>query len=276
MRAATHCGAAFAALLGAAAAAAPAPRIAILIDDLGHDRAAGMRVLALPDAVGVAVLPFTPHSTTLAAAARSSGRDLLLHMPLESLDAEPLGSGGIEAGATPQAMQAALAAGLAAVPGAIGVNNHMGSLLTQAPESMRVLLRALQVRGLYFVDSYTTERSIALSVARELGVAATRRDVFLDPAPAAPPVGGPAPQAGAEAAKAVIATQWQRLLDMARERGVALAIGHPSPTTLAWLEHELPRLGEQGFALVRVSEVVASETANGNRWHAVPSGTTPQ
>ena len=270
-------GVALACFAGAAALAAPAPRIAILIDDLGHDHAAGMRVLALPDAVGVAVLPFTPYSTTLAASARSGGRDLLLHLPLESLDAEPLGPGGIEAGASPRAIQDALAAGLAAVPGAVGVNNHMGSLLTQAPESMRVLLRALQARGLYFVDSYTTERSVALGLARELGVPATRRDVFLDPAPAVLTIGGPAPQGGAEAAKAVIATQWQRLLEMARERGVALAIGHPSPTTLGWLERELPRLREQGIELVRVSEVVRTESTTGNTWHGSfpASSTTP-
>lgn len=243
---------ALALLLSAGAAAAPAPRIAILIDDLGHDRAAGERVLKLPTAVGVAVLPLTPHAKRLARAASAGGRDLLLHLPLESLEAEPLGPGAIEAGATPAAIQAALAQGLESVPGAVGVNNHMGSLLTQAPGSMRVLLRALHGRGLFFVDSYTTERSVALRVARELGVPATRRDVFLDPEPG----------------EAAIAAEWQRLLALARERGVALAIGHPNPTTLAFLERELLRLPEQGITLVTVGEVVRSETAAGNPWHA--------
>ncbi len=246
-------------VVSATALASP-PRIAILIDDLGHDRAVGQRVLALPDAVGVAVLPLTPHSTTLAAAAVAQGRDLLLHLPLEALEAEELGPGGIEAGATSAAMQAALAAGLASVPGAAGVNNHMGSLLTQAPESMRVLLRALHARELYFVDSYTTERSVALKLARELGVPATRRDVFLDPEPG----------------EAAVAEQWQRLLALARQRGVALAIGHPSPVTLGWLERELPKLGAQGIVLVRVSALVRAETANGNRWHTAASTPPPQ
>lgn len=263
MRSSALRGAALACLVSATAQAAPAPRIAILIDDLGHDRAAGLRVLALPDAVGVAVLPFTSHAAALAVAARARGKEVLLHLPLESLDAEPLGPGGIEAGAAPAAMQDALARALAAVPGAIGVNNHMGSLLTQAPESMRVLLRALHSHGLFFVDSYTTERSVALSVARELGVPATRRDVFLD----------------AEPGEAAIAAQWQRLLALARERGVALAIGHPNPVTLGWLERELPRLEERGFALVRVTDVVRTETARGNPWHSTSSttakGTSP-
>jgi hypothetical protein len=238
-------------LLPLSAAAAPPPRIAILIDDLGHDRAAGERTLALPVAVGVAVLPQTPHAKRLARAASTSGRDLLLHLPLESLEAEPLGPGAIEAGATPAAIQAALALGLESVPDAVGVNNHMGSLLTQAPESMRVLLRALHGRGLWFVDSYTTERSVALSVARELGVPATRRDVFLDDEPG----------------EAAIAARWQRLLALARARGVALAIGHPNPTTLGFVERELPKLQAQGIELVTVSEVVRAEAAAGNRWH---------
>lgn len=248
-------GLALAALLSVATAAAPAPRIAILIDDLGHDLAAGERALALPKAVGVSVLPGTPYARALALRAAAEGRDLLLHLPLESLDAEPLGPGGIEAGATAAQVRAALAAGLASVPEAKGVNNHMGSLLTQAPESMRVLMGALRERELWFVDSYTTERSVALRVAQELGVPATRRDVFLDPEPG----------------EAVIAEQWQRLLGLAKQRGVALAIGHPNPVTLGWLERELPRLNEQGFALVPVSDVVGTESAGGNPWHASSS-----
>ena len=243
------------ALFACSAAAAPPPRIAILIDDLGNDREAGSRTLALPAAVGVAVLPMTPYAKSMAEVASSQGRDLLLHLPLESLDAAELGPGGVAAGSSPRALEQALAQGLASVPGAKGVNNHMGSLLTQAPGSMRVLLGAVRARGLYFVDSYTTERSVALGVARELGVPATRRDVFLDPEPG----------------DAAIAEQWQRLLAMARERGVALAIGHPNPTTLAFLERELPGLSARGYQLTKVSEVVASETSGGNRWHASSS-----
>ena len=238
-------------MLSFGAAAAPAPRVAILIDDLGHDRVAGERTLKLPAAVGVAVLPLTPYATRLARAASVSGRDLLLHLPLESLEADPLGPGAIEAGATPPAIEDALSAGLASVPGAVGVNNHMGSLLTQAPESMRVLLSALRGRGLFFVDSYTSDRSVALRVARELGVPATRRDVFLDDEPG----------------EAAIAARWQVLLALARERGVALAIGHPNPVTLGWLERELPKLQAQGIELVSVSAVVRAESASGNRWH---------
>lgn len=248
------------ALFAFGAAAAPAPRIAILIDDLGNDRAAGERALALPKEVGVAVLPGTPYARAHALDAAAAGRDLLLHLPLESLDAEELGPGGIAAGATAAEVRAALAAGLASVPGAAGVNNHMGSLLTQAPESMRVLLGALRERGLYFVDSYTTERSVALRVAQELGVPATRRDVFLDPQPTV-----------SASPESVIATQWARLLLLARQRSVALAIGHPNPVTLGWLEREIPNLHAQGFALVPVHEVVGTETLGGNRWHASSS-----
>jgi polysaccharide deacetylase 2 family uncharacterized protein YibQ len=243
------------ALLAASAGAAPPPRIAILIDDLGNDRDAGSRTLALPAAVGVAVLPMTPYARSMAEVASSQGRDLLLHLPLESLDAAELGPGGVAAGTSPRAIEQFVAQGLASVPGARGVNNHMGSLLTQAHGSMRIMLGALRSRGLYFVDSYTTERSVALEVARELGVPATRRDVFLDPAPG----------------EAVIAEEWTRLLKMARERGVALAIGHPNPTTLGFLERELPGLSARGYQLIKVSEVVFAETSGGNRWHASSS-----
>lgn len=248
-------------LASSAVGAAPAPRIAILIDDLGHDLAAGERVLALPRAIGVAVLPQTPYARALSLRAAAEDRDLLLHLPLESLDAAELGPGGIAAGASPRVFEQVVAAGMESVPGAKGVNNHMGSLLTQAAGSMRLLMGALRNRGMYFVDSYTTERSVALRVAQESGVPATRRDVFLDPAPTE-----------SASPDAVIAEQWQRLLELARKRGVALAIGHPNPTTLAWLERELPSLSARGYELIKVSEVVALETSQGNRWHAAREG----
>ena len=67
-----------------------------------------------------------------------------------------------------------------------------------------------------------------------------KRDVFLDP--------DPSPEA--------IEREFERLKSLARKRGRALAIGHPYPTTLDVLERELPKLADEGFELVRVSELL--------------------
>src|SRR5690606_23829095 len=108
---------------------------------------------------------------------------------------------------------------LAAVPHVRGVNNHMGSLITRHPGHMTWLMQDLARDGLFFVDSYTHPQSVALEMAREGGVPAARRDVFLDHV----------------AEPEAIAHQFRRLLARARSDGHAIGIGHPYPATLAFL-----------------------------------------
>jgi polysaccharide deacetylase 2 family uncharacterized protein YibQ len=135
-----------------------------------------------------------------------------------------------------------LAQNMAAVPFAIGVNGHRGSLLTRHPGHMRWLMEEIDARGMLFVDSYTTPRSVALDMALEAGVPATRRDVFLDT--------DPAPES--------IDREFERLKALARRHGSAVAIGHPYPATLTFLERRLPMLAAQGFRLVGIRELLNS------------------
>jgi polysaccharide deacetylase 2 family uncharacterized protein YibQ len=128
-------------------------------------------------------------------------------------------------------------AAIEAVPGAVGVNNHMGSRLTADESTMRAMLGVVAERGLFFVDSRTTPDSVAERVARELGVPTAARDVFLD----------------AEGDASSIAAELERLLELARRQGAAIAIAHPHPATLELLERELPLLKARGFELVPVS-----------------------
>jgi polysaccharide deacetylase 2 family uncharacterized protein YibQ len=106
---------------------------------------------------------------------------------------------------------------------------------------MRWLMEEIGARGdLFFVDSYTTHLSVALSAAEEAGVPARKRDVFLD----------------SDASPAGIAREFERLKALARENGTALAIGHPYATTLAFLESALPQLDKEGIVLVGIRELV--------------------
>ena len=152
------------ALLTANAYADTKPRIAIIIDDLGYQLAAGRRALGLPGPIAFAVLPDTPYGHRLAVLANDSGREVLLHLPLQSVDrdgaAEP---GSITLDTTREAFTDTFAAAMASVPFAVGVNSHRGSLLTRHPGHMSWLMEEiLRTGGLYFVDSYTTHRSVAL------------------------------------------------------------------------------------------------------------------
>jgi len=222
-----------------------APRIAIIIDDLGNLRTAGERAASLDGPVAVAILPHTPHAAYLARFASTRDKEVLLHLPLDPVDmANPSGIGNIELDLTRTQFARIFDANLASVPYVTGVNTHMGSLITQHPGHMSWLMRELDTRGdLFFVDSRTTPASVALQVALEFGVPATRRDVFLDD--------DPDPRE--------IAAQFSKLKNLARVHGSAVAIGHPHPTTLQFLETAISGLAADGIELVPVSAIIQGQ-----------------
>ena len=224
------------------AAFADAPRIAIIIDDLGYDLANGERALELPGAVSFSFLPGGPSTRMLAEQARERGRDILLHLPLQAhKDEDRAEPAEIHIDMSRSRLSVVFAEALAAVPHAIGVNGHRGSLLTRHPGHMQWLMEEISQRGnLFFIDSYTHHDSVALQIAHENGVAATRRDVFLDP----------------DRSRATVEREFERLKHLARKRGQAVAIGHPHPETLDLLERRLPQLAEEGFELVSVRELL--------------------
>ena len=227
------------------AAAAPdsaVPRMAIIIDDLGYQLEAGQRSINLPGPVACAILPDTPRATALAEAAFASGKEVLLHLPLEAMSED----GHTEPGAillemSRDQLATTFSANLESVPHAIGVNSHRGSLLTRHPGHMGWLMEEIRTHGnLVFVDSYTTHKSVALQLAREAGVPAVKRDVFLDP----------------DRSPETVAREFRRLKELAKKNGVAVGIGHPYPATLALLEREIPKLGDDGIELISINELV--------------------
>lgn len=228
-------------------AADPQPKISIIIDDLGYQLAAGRRAIELPGPLAYAVLPATPRGRVLAEAAHDRGKEVLLHLPLQAVDHEgPDEPGGITLDMSRGVFAAQFSAALDSVPFAIGVSSHRGSLLTRHPGHMAWLMQEIRQRdGLFFIDSFTTHHSVALRIAQETGVAAAKRDVFLDN----------------ERSAAALEKSFARLKQLAARRGVAVGIGHPYPETIAFLEVALPGLEAEGFRLVPISEVPALRLA---------------
>lgn len=232
---------ALAALQPATAGEGAAPRFAIIIDDLGHQRRLGERAVALPGPIAASVLPHTPHGRHLAARAHAAGKEVLLHLPMQASADRAPALGGISLEHSLLATREILADALASVPHAAGINNHQGSLLTRHPGQMVWLMEALKrYPGIFFVDSYTTHRSVALQVARENNIPALRRDVFLDSVPEFD----------------AIAREFERLKRIARERGFAVAIGHPLPQTLEFLETRLADLSPDNYRLVPLAALL--------------------
>ncbi len=224
--------------------APPPAYIAIIIDDLGDNLAAGRRAVALPGPIAYAFLPHTPHVRSLAREAHSRHKEVMLHLPMQAATHQTLGPGGITLNMTQQEFIHTLEEDLASVPHVVGVNNHMGSLITRHPGHMLWLMQELNRRGnLFFVDSRTTHTTVAQKVAQEAGVPNLRRDIFLDH----------------DATPAAIARQFQRLIAVARKQGSAVGIGHPYPETLATLEALLPTLEAQNIYLVPVRELALND-----------------
>lgn len=237
-----------AALAGFSPSVAPAanadmpPLIALIIDDLGNQLRPGRRAVALAGPVACAIMPHTAHATALARAAHAAGKEVILHLPMQPAEMERIaGPGEISLDNSRADLQRILAENLVSVPHASGVNNHMGSLITRHPGHMRWLMEALAERGdLYFIDSYTTSSSVAYLMARETGVPAARRHVFLD--------NDPSPDA--------VRRQFERLKQHALRHGYAIGIGHPYPATLDFLEAAIAALPDEGFRLVSVGTLV--------------------
>lgn len=233
--------------------AAAIPEIAIIIDDMGTRLDAGRRVIGLPGPVACAFLPYAPHTDNLARQAHRRDKEVMLHLPMATVEGRPLDRGGLTLDMTEAELITTLTADLARVPHAVGVNNHMGSLLTRHPGHMLWLMRELRRReGLFFVDSRTTRHTVAQLLAFENAIPSVSRDVFLDDEPTAEGV----------------TREFRRLLGLARRNGSALAIGHPHPATLDLLERELPRLAGQGVKLVPIARLVERRHEREHLWRA--------
>lgn len=207
---------------------------------MGNSLQQGRTALDLPGAVAYAFLPGSPHSVTLAERAYAAHKEILVHLPLQPMEARahPL---ALSLQAPVPSRHESLQHLLASVPHASGVNNHQGSQATANLGQMRWLMRELSLHPVgFFVDSRTTPNSVAYSVARAYGIPSTQRQVFLDHDPDA----------------AAVDQQFSRLITLARRNGSALAIGHPHPATLAVLAQRLPQLAQQGISLIAPSELI--------------------
>ncbi|MGM0481913.1 MAG: divergent polysaccharide deacetylase family protein [Pseudomonadota bacterium] len=217
-----------------------APKVAIIIDDIGNSRS-DLEAALLPGNLTFAVLPFTPYSRSFALRAHHQQKEIMLHAPMQALKGNQLGPGGLTSVMSAAEIKLELQRSLDAIPYVAGVNNHMGSYFTQLTQPMRAVMETLQHRRLYFIDSRTSEFSIAADTATEFGVPVAHRHVFLDN----------------QTSDRYLRQQWRQLIRQARRQGQAIGIAHPYPQTLAFLKRQLPQLAEHGIELVFASQLTA-------------------
>ena len=218
------------------------PKVAIIIDDVGFDVELARSFLDLKSSLTFSVLPTAPYAQAIAREALGKGAEVMLHLPMEPKESN---GGGPGAGALLVKMGEAefletLNGYLSRIPGVKGVNNHMGSLLTEKEDKMVLLFRELKKRHLFFVDSRTTPHTVASRVAADMKVPVASRSVFLDH----------------DLSQEAMRAQWDRIPGLAREQGYAVAIAHPHRETLMFLKEHLQDLIDSA-RLVRVADIVS-------------------
>jgi polysaccharide deacetylase 2 family uncharacterized protein YibQ len=225
------------------------PRIAIVIDDMGQDLEQGRRAISLPAAISLSFLPYPATAPTLAREARREGHEVLVHVPMEPVGTADPGPYALKTSLTPAENLRRLEWNLSRLSGFDGINNHEGSRFTADRTALAPVMVLLLERHLFFLDSRTSPVTQAVSVARESGVESAGRDVFLDDAD----------EAGA------IDAQLRLTEGIAREQGVAIAIGHPRRNTLDALWRWCGEIRSRGYVLIPVRDAIALKTARQTR-----------
>ena len=239
-------------LAAASASAGESPRelpptIAIIIDDMGHNLHEGRRLANMDQPLTLAFLPYRRFTEQLANLAHQQNKEIMLHAPMANTQNFSLGAGGLTPDMDEHTLSQTLRRSLQSIPYVSGVNNHMGSLLTQQLQAMDWVMKELDKYPVYFVDSRTIASSVAGDVATAYRIPNMTRDVFLDH----------------EQTEEFVDRQFKLLIKRAKENGSAVGIGHPHKVTVDYLEKHLPLLDEQGIAVATVSGLWAMR--NGNR-----------
>lgn len=228
--------------------------IAIIIDDIGYSFDRGKTVAMLPAALTLAIIPHTANSVKLANLAHQQGKEIILHVPMSNLLDKPLDKGALTHEMGYFLFRDTLKNNLQSVPHVVGINNHMGSLLTQQSTPMSWLMEILLEENLFFVDSKTSPETIAGRTAQSFGIPHAERHVFLDN----------------ERDFFSIARQFDAFIKESKTRGYGIAIAHPYPETLAFLAQILPKLPALDVRLVPVSHLLSSPKAPKSTYTPLP------
>ncbi|MEK9495828.1 divergent polysaccharide deacetylase family protein [Photorhabdus sp. P32] len=227
---------------------ASAARLAIVIDDFGYRPHNENKILQMPVAVSIAILPDSPHGREMAEKAYKQGREILIHLPMAPLSKQLLEPDTLQPTMSSEEIDRIIQRAIQKVPYAVGINNHMGSAMTSSLPGMQKVMRSLSRYNLYFLDSVTIGNTQVTKAAQGTSVRVIRRNVFLDDV-----------QSEAETRR-----QLNRAISIARKNGSAIAIGHPHSTTIQVLQQMLPTLPAD-IELVSPSRLLSNKPVGDNR-----------
>ena len=217
------------------------PSISIIIDDLGYKQKEDILALSLPGPIAYAILPHAPYTKKIAEIASQNGKEILLHQPMQALENnELLGPGALTLNMTHKEFVKTLEINISVISNIIGINNHMGSLLTRHPGHMQWLMNVLKKNKYIYVDSLTSTNSVAGEIAKKNKIPFLKRDIFLDN----------------NTDLEYITKKFFELIALAKKEGTALAIAHPHSNTIKILSEFLQDIDAYGVKLIGVKSLI--------------------
>lgn len=213
----------------------------VIIDDVGYNRPLGQACVDLPAPLNLAFLPNTPYATPLAQSAHERSHGIMLHLPMENEQGLFMAEDTLLSNMSEAQTRDIIRRSLQQIPHVQGVNNHMGSVLTQRTQNMQWLMDELVKHELFFVDSLTTRNSVAWKVAKQRNLPVLLRDIFLDNL----------------RTPAALEQQFSRAIARAQKNGWAVLIGHPYKETINFLRTHLPTLSEHNVRLRRIDRFLS-------------------
>ena len=217
------------------------PSISIIIDDLGYKQKEDILALSLPGPIAYAILPHAPYTKKIAEIASQNGKEILLHQPMQALENnELLGPGALTLNMTHKEFVKTLETNISVISNIIGINNHMGSLLTRHPGHMQWLMNVLKKNEYIYVDSLTSTNSVAGEIAKKNKIPFLKRDIFLDN----------------NTDLEYITKKFFELITLAKKEGTALAIAHPHSNTIKILSEFLQDIDAYGVKLIGIKSLI--------------------
>ncbi|MEF2965414.1 divergent polysaccharide deacetylase family protein [Paenibacillus sp. M1] len=237
-------------------------RLAIIIDDFGNAMGGTEDMINLPVKLTVAVMPFMRTTAEDAKRAHERGHDVIVHLPMEPKQgrAEWLGPGAILSKMSDEEVRRKVEEAIDNVPYAAGINNHMGSKITEDKRVMGIILEVCMERGLFFVDSKTNYWSITSELRASKGLPDLNNDIFLDDVHSIRHITG----------------QLRKVQELLDQKGKCVAIGHvgvKGKITAAALQQSIPELKAKGVKFVGISELAREYYIPGT--HSRPGFTLP-
>jgi len=215
--------------------------IALVLDDVGYDLTAVERILALSVPVAISILPGSPFAQQAAALAKQSGQVVMLHLPMQPTDVSlRMNDDFLQATMPEQVVRDTFLRHLDSIPYVEGVNNHMGSKLTQLDAHMNWVMQVCREKSLFFIDSRTSAKSVVAKVAEKAGVAWASRSIFLDH----------------DMSLESMQKAWQRARTCAKKKLACIVIAHPRAKTVTFLENYLNK--DDAANMVSVKDLLKS------------------